>query len=191
MAAALLGPSFREAFLPGLFATAIGVILALPFGLFIAQRQLAAAADEAETGDRERLGHLLDVLEEDLRSTLTELTGRMDTHQAHGLVPFLQSNLWAALVASGDVARASGRPELLQALTNAYYRIETTAYLERRLYELWSSQPTHPPIALPVELSPAKPDLRRAEGVLVDQDRHTKAAIDVALQRISEARERA
>jgi hypothetical protein len=159
---------FRVSYLGNLFATLIGIAMAVPIGLAIDR-----GAQALEANARRR--RLLQAIRNDLVSIGEDLDSRSD--RTMSVVPFLGSGLWEAVSTSGQIRDL--QPEQLRIVGRAYDRIEVTATLERQLWEL-----THDTFQGTSAISP--------DGVahdvliaIVDQDRHTMAAIDYAIEQMA------
>jgi hypothetical protein len=167
--------SFRESYLANLFATLIGVGVAVPLGLAIDR----AFQTLEHNGRRCRL---LQAIRNDLVSTGEDLDSRRPRNGT--TVPFLGSGLWEAVSAAGQINDIHD-PEQLRAIARAYDRIDVTRYLERQVWELTVGTVVSDPITTPLGARPPRPQVGIALGVLAEQDEHTKAAIDHALERIA------
>src|SRR5438094_66943 len=159
---------FRESYLANLFATLIGIAVAVPIGLAIDR-----AVRDREAGARR--ARLLQVIRNDLVSIGEDLDGRSADRSA-AIVPFLGSGLWEAISTSGQIRDLE--PEQIRVVGRAYDRIAVTAALERQLWDL-----THDTTHGRTEITPNGVD-RYVLVALADQDRHTEAAIDYALEQI-------
>ncbi len=160
--------SFRESYLANLFATLIGIAVAVPIGLGIDR---AAQAREANI----RRMHLLRAIRNDLVSTGEDLASRTDRSAA--VVPFLGTGLWEAVSTSGQIKDL--QPEQIRVVGRAYDRIAVTASLERQLWDL-----THDTLHGRTAITPDGVD-RDVLIALSDQDRHTTAAIEYAIEQIA------
>jgi hypothetical protein len=168
----------RGGYLSGLMATLIGVAIAIPLGLGADRWR-----QRVEQADRRR--RVLRAIKSDLDSIGQELASRV-SQRSSILVPFLGSGVWEAISASGQINDLDDA-EQLRSIARAYDRISVTGYLERQVWELTVGTAAPNPLATPAGVRPPAPRIATAQAALVDQDRHTQAAIVVALQRIREA----
>ncbi len=180
---------FRQAFLPGAIATFLGVVAGLPVALWIDRQRTAVERAAAEAERKVRLGDFLNVVEIDLQRASDELERRIAGGSARtsDLLPFLQGNLWEAITASGEVALIT-EAAVLRALADAYYGVETTAYLERHVWELRTGVLRPDAMTMPLGVSPPRPRLDLAEQELRRQDTATLGAIGGALKLIDARR---
>lgn len=168
----------------GLIATYAGVVAGVPIALLLARVGARAAARQAQTEVDERRRRVLSILRTDLDETMDELAGR-DRSVAIGRT--LRSDVWQALAASDQLTLIDD-PELLSSCARAYHFIGTTADLERQIWlavhdpQQWIGR---------VERGTGRDMTARfrqsLEGALRELDPDTKAAIDVALERLSVA----
>ena len=161
----------------GYIATVAGIIVGAPIAIVIGlelNRREGAAMARAR---RDRLQELVRVLSDDLRATRDGLAER----QARTLpiAPFLGSGLWDALKA-GTSLQLIESSEALQSVSRAYDRIRLTAYLERQAWELAQN-----PSARFATIPPSPPAWQAALGYVANQDEHTRAAIDAALEQLA------
>jgi hypothetical protein len=160
----------------GYIATVAGIVVGAPIAVRIALDQQANAKAAAEQLESERRSTTLGLIADDLYETQVELRERT-ADRSRAVAPFLGSGLYATLQASGDL-RLIADPALVQAISRAYDRIGVTGYLERRAWETANNpqarRATSPPQTLIAD------SLRHVSG----QDRHTDAAIDVALMQL-------
>ena len=163
-------------------ATFAGVVGGVPVALlhaWLASRE-AQRQDAAERVARR--AQLLRTMQVDLTENLEQLVER---DRSKATVPFLRTDLWQALTGSDQLALL-GDPALLGILARAYHRVGLTADLER---QIWNAvhDPAHS--AHRVERATGRDVSGRYIEWLVeatrDQDPHTKAAIDVALEHIA------
>lgn len=167
--------TFRDAYLSNLLATLIGVAIAIPIGLGVDRwRQSSEEAD--------RRIRLLVAIRNDLVSIQEDLASRVPRNQ-QVVVPFLGGGLWEAVSGSGQISDLTN-PEQLRAIARAYDRIAVTRYLERQVWELQVATVRPDPTTAPLGVHPPRPRIDIAMAALVDQDRHTDAAIDYAVERI-------
>lgn len=173
----------RPSFDAGMLSTILGIVVGLPAALAVSVALQRLEAHSAETARTQRRGELLQAVRDDLAETLAELVATGPEYRQpreSAVAPFLGSGLWRTLQASGDVSLI-GPGALLYAVSRAYDRIAVTAYLERQLWEA-SFADTARVRTVPPTPTPAQELL----GRVASQDRHTKAAIDVALERIAD-----
>ena len=162
----------------GVLATAVGIVMGVPLAFVIAGGLERLSARGRDRDRRAARKELLALIRTDLLETLEELVQR-DRTETVGR--FLRSDLWSALSASGRLELFDD-PGLLSQVARAYHFIEATSYNERLLWEEYHSpghwaKPGHP----------ASNPSRTLTNALVQLDPHTKAAIDVAVARLSVA----
>lgn len=177
---AVLAPddTFRQGYLAGLFATLIGVAVAIPLGL-------AADRWRGRSEQSERRTKLVQAIRDDLVAIREDLAGRRRDRSVV-TVPFLGSGLWEAVAASGKIGDIDD-PIVLRSIARAYDRIGVTRYLEKQLWELTIGTVIPDPMSTPLGDRPPAPRISVARQALVDQDRHTEAAISVALEQLPKA----
>jgi len=137
------------------------------------------AKDVAAATERRR--DVLMVIQNELDRSVRELRGDRAAMPREVVIPFLPTEAWRSLSASGEL-RWIDNPNLIAKIANAYHRIDATTTLERALFD-FNNDParfrTVPPGA-------PKPQQLLTDA-LVDQDPKTIAAIDDALAYILQA----
>ena len=136
----LSDPSYRDSFLGNWAATVIGVIFGVPIALELNRRHEAAKALQAEAEKRreesERRKRILGLLHKEISYNKKELRKRAEI--THGerliLMPGLKDGLWRAFSAGGEL-RWVRDPDLLDAISNAYYYVKVLIYLENQFFE--------------------------------------------------------
>jgi hypothetical protein len=166
---------------PGLISTFAGVIGGVPVALllaWLARQETLRAGAQQRSGQRQEV---LAALRADLSEILAELTAR---DRLGTSVPFLRTDVWHVLASGGQLGVIDD-PDLLGTLARAYHRIETTAYLERQLWEAFHDPAHH---ARRIDRATGQDAsltwLRSIQDSVALQDPHTRAAIDVALDKL-------
>lgn len=163
----------REVVDPGVLATVVGIVAGAPLALIVA-RSLEWLGDRARDAQRARdRKELLGLLRVDLIETLDELVER---DRGDPVGRFLRSDLWASVTTGGRLKLLD--PPLLAQVGRAYSFIESTANLERMQWEEHASHDHWDKVRSSV------PAIILANANR-QHDEHTKAAIDVALEKLS------
>jgi hypothetical protein len=190
----------QNAYVAALVATFAGVLGGVPLALLVDRLQQeqekkarsaveADAAAEARRVEHERIAEVLGLLQTELAEDLAMLDIRTSTPW-EVRPPFLRSNVWNALVASGAMI---GLPAaLIDQIARAYHRIEATSFVESETFRL-SQDPMVRTIQWPsVEAAGAGPSpLAAARNILSAMDGATRQAIQEAIRSIEERPESA
>jgi len=177
--------------------TLAGVIAGVPFAVWLIRvsdaesrrREAAAAAaaraHEEETAARDRRREeeaavarrsaILTVIDDELRRSAAEVCGDRAGPPRQLIMPFLPTDAWGALSASGEL-RWIEDPTLIAKIANAYHRIGTTNEIERAAFAFFNDPVT---VSVTWMSAGATPGAKLLQA-LADQDRHTIAAIDDA-----------
>lgn len=187
----------QNAYLGGLAATFAGVLAGLPLALLVdrlRQRQeeqakvvaAAEAATEARNAENRRLSEILGLVRAELTEDLAMLDVRTSTPW-EVRPPFLRSDVWHALNASGATI---GVPAVLvEQIARTYHLVEATSLVEREVFRVgldplvrtiqWGS----------VEAAGSGPSpLAEARNVLSRTDGATRQAIQESLGIIAVAK---
>lgn len=121
-----------------LFATILGVVVGVPIALEISRRQqdaehLASKAERQEE-ERNRKQKVLSLLKSELSQNRDDIEGRRINVLSGGKrvvdTDFLRDEMWAAFSHGGELQHVNN-PEVLAAISYAYYRIRSNIFLER------------------------------------------------------------
>jgi hypothetical protein len=143
-------------FVGNLIATFVGVLGGALVALWFANRDERAKTSAA--AGRRRL--VLCLVQRELADNRHELLTERAARPRPVIVPFLRRETWRAFADGGEL-RVVDDPDLLARIANAYFRIETTRWLEEKRYEARGHEHTR--------------------ILLDDQDEKTIAAINHAL----------
>jgi hypothetical protein len=160
------------AFDSGFLATVAGIAVGVPIAIALARWQQARADASIHAVESKRRADVTDLIRRDLIDIRAELISRIPSRSYTSMTPFLGSGLFATLRASDDLRLLE--PARLQSVSRAYDRIAVTAYLERRAWEGWYDQEWR--------INRTSTILQEQLAALAEQDEHTRAAIDVALE---------
>lgn len=136
-------PTFLEGAMGNLFATLLGVLIAIPIALQVAaieQRGSEQAAQRAASAHaRSRKQSMLAQLRRELASATAQVNEcriPMKTGGQRDIITNpLRYELWAAYSDSGDLQYVDN-PDLLASLAEAFHRVKATARMERLLVEM-------------------------------------------------------
>lgn len=168
----------------GVISTFTGVVGAVPIALLIGRLADRGSRADREAEAEDRRVRLLETLTTDLEEILAEIDIHAADRESGPIVPYLRTDVWRAMSA-GDQLQLVKDPDLLGTLARAYHRVETTADLERQYWRAY-----HDPAysAHRVDRTTGEDtSLRHLTWIVaavVDQDRHTRAAVDVGLSRL-------
>jgi hypothetical protein len=175
----------QHSYIAGLVATFVGVACGLPVALWFDRWKVGQEKRKQDAEERARKFRVMQLLEEELSADLRALGARANTPWTVE-PPYLISNVWAALSASGEI-RGLDAP-LLADTAQAYARIEATAPVERQLFES-----EHDPVVRSTGWDSVQAALGQPSPVvalrstLSRMDGQTKVAIDAAIQHLRSA----
>ena len=185
----------QNGYVAALAATFAGVLGGLPLALLVdrtrqdqeetARSTVAAkAAAEALRAEEQRVSDVLGLLRTELTEDEAMLGVRKNTPW-EVRPPFLRSDVWHALNASGATMGISA--PLIEQIARAYHRIEATSFVEREALRL-SLDPMVRTIQWPsVEAAGAGPSpLAEVRNILSTTDGATRQAIQEAVQTIDQ-----
>lgn len=185
----------QNGYVAALVATFAGVLGGLPLALLVDRMRQeqeeksrsaadARAAAEAVRAEQQRVSEVLGLVRSELAEDADMLDVRTNTPW-EVRPPFLRSNVWHALNASGALI---GIPAaLIERVARAYHRVEATSFVERETFRL-SLDPMVRTIAwASVEAAGAGPSpLAAVRTVLSSTDGATRQAIQEAVLAIDE-----
>jgi hypothetical protein len=185
----------QNGYVAAIAATFAGVLGGLPLALLVDRLQQeqedkarsageADAAAEARRVEQERISEVLGLLKTELAEDLAMLDVRTNTPW-EVRPPFLRSNVWNALIASGALI---GLPaSLIDQIARAYHRIEATSFVERETFRLSLDPMVRTILWKSVEAAGAGPSpLAAVRNVLSSTDGATRQAVQLALSSIEE-----
>ena len=185
----------QNGYVASLFATFAGVLGGLPLALLVDRKRQeqeeksrsdaqAIAVAEALRAEQQRVSDVLGLVRSELAEDEAMLDVRTNT-PGEVQPPFLRSNVWHALNASGAMIGVPAA--LIEQIARAYHRIEATSFVERETFRL-SLDPLVRTIGWPsVEAAGAGPSpLTAVRTVLSGTDGATRQAIQEAVLAIDE-----
>ena len=129
---------FQEGAMGNLFATILGVIVGIPIALEISRRQQHSQQQASELERRgeetKRKRKVLTLLRSELEQNRGDTQTKRKPMESGGkrevYTNFLRDEMWAAFSDGGELQHVNS-PEVLAAISNAYYEIRTSIHLER------------------------------------------------------------
>lgn len=130
--------TFQEGAMGNLFATILGVVVGIPIALEISRRQQNAQIQVAEFDRHEeetkRKRKVLTLLRGELLQNWEDIQAKRKPIEIGGKrqvrTNSLRDEMWAAFSDGGELQHVNS-PEVLAAISNAYYEIRTSIHLER------------------------------------------------------------
>ena len=121
-----------------LFATILGVVVGIPIALEISRRQqeaqYLASKVEREEEETKRKRRVLTLLRTELEQNRGDIQVKRNPMESGGKrevhTNSLRDEMWAAFSDGGELQHVNS-PEVLAAISNAYYEIRASIHLER------------------------------------------------------------
>ena len=129
---------FQEGAMGNLFATILGVVVGIPIALEISRRQqeaqYLASKVEREEEETKRKRRVLTLLRTELEQNRGDIQVKRNPMESGGKrevhTNSLRDEMWAAFSDGGELQHVNS-PEVLAAISNAYYEIRASIHLER------------------------------------------------------------
>ncbi|MCK5413281.1 MAG: hypothetical protein KAI57_02795 [Candidatus Pacebacteria bacterium] len=125
-----LNPDFLE----NLFATSLALIAGIPIALWIDRHIKAGEENKKNLDDRKREMEILKLIREELNFSCSSIyLKKMKSNLLSVEVQSLKSDLWEALISSGEIKYIK-LPELLNRISSAYYVLKMVKNIQEQAY---------------------------------------------------------